>query len=499
MRRTVCVALVLLGIAGSAACEETPVAVDGLFEDWGGIDVCWMDPSGDGNVIDFGSVLMRSDDERITLLLDVGSEISLQGGNLITLLIDGDDDVSTGRAIEGIGAELAWTFGKREGKLWSDDEGVTVEHADIGLRQAPTVSSGLFEVSFLRRARDGADIAPGPRASFVLIDDESDTGDRLPDEGSVTVQLTHEPAPPLQTVHLERRSPDDIRVVTWNVLFDGLFKRPAPFIRVLRALDPDVICFQEIWAHTSQQAADQVSLALPGPRWYGASSGEGHIVSRYPLLHERSIDESGNYWALIDLPDDRYGVDLSVVSAHPPCCDKEVERQRELDGIAAWLRELQTPGGVLEPPDEPPLEFDLPEGTPIVIAGDMNLVGGAGQVRTLTDGEIVDEETFGPSHPADWDGTPLADTWPRVNGWRDVFTWRDARSSFSPGKLDYIVYSDSVLELRRAFALETSGLTEEDLERYGLRAEDTLDASDHLPVVADFTPAAAPARTEAAE
>jgi len=190
-------------------------------------------------------------------------------------------------------------------------------------------------------------------------------------------------------------------------------------------------------------------------------------------------------------------VDMSVVSAHPPCCDKEEARQRELDGIAAWMRELVTPGGALEPAGGPPLEFDLPEGTPIVIAGDMNLVGGARQVRTLTDGDIADEKTFGPSRPVDWDGTPLADARPRVAGDGGVFTWRDSRSSFSPGRLDYVVYSDSVLELRRAFVLETSELTAEELARYGLRPDDTLEASDHLPVVADFAPipAGAPART----
>jgi exonuclease III len=492
-------AAAFFGMVGLAAAQEAPVAVDGLFEDWESIDACWEDPSGDGDVIDLGGVRVRSDSERVTLLFDVGSEMNLQGGNMITLLLDGDGDTSTGLPVEGLGAELVWTFGDREGEIWIDGKGTKVGQADIGLRQAPTVSSTRFEVSFLRRTKAGVDIAHGPGAAFILLDEGRTEGDRLPNEGSVTVGLSDSAPSPAPPVSLERRSPNDIRVVTWNVLFDGLFKRPAPFIRVLRALDPDVICFQEIWAHTSQQAADQVSLALPGSRWYGASSGEGHIVSRYPLLLERSIDESGNYWSLVDLPDDRYGVDLSVISAHPPCCDKEEERQRELDGIAAWLRELQTPGGLLEPPEEPPLDFDLPVGTPIVIAGDMNLVGGACQVRTLTDGDIADEETFGPSHAADWDGTPLADAWPRVTGGHEVFTWRDARSSFSPGKLDYIVYSDSVLELRNTFALETARLTADELARYGLEAEDTLDASDHLPVVADFIPVGAPARTEATE
>ncbi|MCK4410232.1 MAG: endonuclease/exonuclease/phosphatase family protein, partial [Candidatus Eisenbacteria sp.] len=355
-----------------------------------------------------------------------------------------------------------------------------------------------FEVSFLRRTKTGVDIAPGPSVSFILVDEGREDGDRLPDEGAVTVRLSDSPPPPPPLVALERRSPDHIRVVTWNVLFDGLFKRPAPFIRVLRALDPDVICFQEIWAHTARQAADYVSLAIPAVEWHGMNTHEGHVVSRYPLPEAAAIDESGNYWALVDLPDNTFEVDLSVICAHPPCCDKEVERQEELDGIAAWTRDTMTPG------DSPirggaPAAFDLCEDTPLVIAGDMNLVGGASQVQTLLSGRITDEDRFGPSFAPDWDGTSLADAWPRTAGGVTVTTWRDARSSFAPGKLDYIIYSDSVLRLERAFILATEELAREDLARYGLRRDDTLVASDHLPVVADFTPLGGPARTEAGE
>lgn len=483
-------AIVLLAVlaAPPAALAQPPTAVDGLFGDWALTAPAWTDPAGDGARIDLGRVWVRSDSVRLTLRFEVAPEINLQNGNGITLIVDGDGDASTGRAVQGLGAELSWTFGRRTGTVWRDGQAVSVGQADIGLLQAPTVSSREFETSMLRRSADGTVLIPGPTVSLTLVDEGGATGDRVPDEGSVAVEISDAPPPPLLAVSLERRHPDDVRVLTWNVLFDGLFKRPAPFIRVLRAIDPDVICFQEVWSHTARDAADQVSLALPGATWYGENTSEGLIVSRYPLIEAQAIDEAGNYWALVDLPDDRYEVDLSIVSAHPPCCDKEKERQEELDGIAAWLRDLVTPGGK-----------DLPPGTPIVVAGDMNLVGGARQVRTLIAGEIADEAAFGPSHPADWDGTPLADAEPRHAGGRDTYTWRDARGSFAPGKLDYIVYSDSVARLGNAFVLATEELDAATLERYGLRAQDTLDASDHLPVVADLTLAAARARAGSVE
>jgi endonuclease/exonuclease/phosphatase family metal-dependent hydrolase len=129
----------------------------------------------------------------------------------------------------------------------------------------------------------------------------------------------------------------------------------------------------------------------------------------------------------------------------------------------------------------------------------MNLVGRASQVRTLLAGEIADEESFGPSHSADWDASPLADAEPRHAGGRDTFTWRDASSSFAPGRLDYIVFSDSVARLGNSFVLATEELDDATLDRYDLRRDDTLEASDHLPVVADLRIDGGRARAGAAE
>jgi len=495
LRPTTLLLSALLAVVGTSdASGQSPLAVDGLFEDWELPENLPGDP-GAGLGAELAVVGVRSDSERATFLLQVGTELNLQGENEITLLVDTDADPATGRSEEGLGADFGWTFGRREGRAWSGGDAWKVDQSDIGLLQAPTVSSRVFEVSFLRRSVSGHDVSFGPRIEFVLV---ADGGDRFPREGSVSVSLSDDPPPAALPVALERRDTSHVRVVTWNVLFDGLFKRPAPFIRVLRALDPDVVCFQEIWGHSAREAADYVSLAVPDGDWHGTNSDEGHIVSRFPISEASEIDEAGNYWALVDLPDDLYAVDLSVVCAHPPCCEKEVERQEQLDGIAAWTRDTMAPG----PPAThggAPERLDLPWGTPVVIAGDMNLVGGANQVLTLTHGRIADEDHFGPSFAPDWDGTPFSDSWARRAGGVSVATWRDRRSAFAPGKLDYIVYSDSVLRLESAFVLATEELDAEELSRYGLRSEDPLAASDHLPVVADFTPLEPPPQREAGE
>jgi endonuclease/exonuclease/phosphatase family metal-dependent hydrolase len=64
-------------------------------------------------------------------------------------------------------------------------------------------------------------------------------------------------------------------------------------------------------------------------------------------------------------------------------------------------------------------------------------------------------------------------------------TWTDAENSFPPGRLDYAYVTDSVLEVPHEFVLYTPVLPDRVLQERGLQAEDTNEASDHLPVVID--------------
>ena len=52
------------------------------------------------------------------------------------------------------------------------------------------------------------------------------------------------------------------------------------------------------------------------------------------------------------------------------------------------------------------------------------------------------------------------------------YTWTDAETQFSPGRLDWLVYSHTTAQAINAFALDTAGLNDEVLEQAGLdRAE----------------------------
>jgi endonuclease/exonuclease/phosphatase family metal-dependent hydrolase len=67
-------------------------------------------------------------------------------------------------------------------------------------------------------------------------------------------------------------------------------------------------------------------------------------------------------------------------------------------------------------------------------------------------------------------------------------TWQKIGSSFSPGRLDYIVVSSRTLEPTFSIVLDTLDLPESALRSMDLVRTDTRRASDHLPVIVDLQP-----------
>ena len=115
----------------------------------------------------------------------------------------------------------------------------------------------------------------------------------------------------------------------------------------------------------------------------------------------------------------------------------------------AFHRDAMTAGGAL----------DVPEGTPILFGGDLNMVGLEAPIYTLESGDIFDEDEYGPDFAPDWDGTGMLQV-AAVQADRAMdYTWRNDNGSYMPGKLDYALVSDGVLEVTRAFGLQTSDMT----------------------------------------
>jgi hypothetical protein len=129
----------------------------------------------------------------------------------------------------------------------------------------------------------------------------------------------------------------------------------------------------------------------------------------------------------------------------------------------------------------------------MVVMGDLNVIDQPSpSLNTLLTGDIVDEKTNGSDIRPDWDGSSLTDALPLHNeAGSDTYTWRDDTQQYPPGTLDRVLYSDSVVAVTRAFVLDTTRMTGDELQRAGLRATDVMrnplqGIYDHLPVVVDF-------------
>lgn len=472
---------ILLFLALSLSGQPS-ILIDDDFADWQNIPLTYADTDGDNGFsnIDFGKLWLYNDADYLFFNIEVGDQINLQEFNEIAVYIDTDNNETTGVSIHGIGADLQYTFGNRSGTVYVGNESQTVYHNNLGLVSSPTVTSEQFELAI---SRDlvffGQDLFQGDTIQIVF---KNNTGnwDILPDEiGGVTFTYVDEIIDALPEYSIAKPEPALLRFLSYNVLSDGLFDfaRAPSMSRLIQAIMPDIIGFQEIYDHGSFEVANKIESILPtGPnaQWYHAKEGPDIIaISKYPITSSFAIDNNGAF--LIDLGPD-YETELLFIVAHLPCCGNNVDRQLEIDAIMAFVRDAKAGNGTLQ----------LQENTPIIIVGDMNFVGYQQQLTTLLTGNIINENIYGTDFNPDWDESALRDSRPYTTGLPMNFTWFDEGSSFGPGRLDFIAYSGSVLELTNNYTLFTRTLPQDTLSEYNLLEHDAVIASDHLPVVSDF-------------
>jgi endonuclease/exonuclease/phosphatase family metal-dependent hydrolase len=304
-----------------------------------------------------------------------------------------------------------------------------------------------------------------------------------------------------------------LRVLCWNVKVNSVFppdgQRRDSFRRIVKAVEPDVICLQEIFDPHKDKAAELAGLVdryLPLPQgqsWHILSASDNAIFSRFPLRHTRrelavpfALPKFRDYhfghaMCLVDVPDDLCQRDFYFVAMHNKSRGGEENvrlRQRHSDAIVSVLRELRLSQG----------ENRIADRTPILIVGDLNVLAvepadPAHHLTTLLTGNIWDESVFGADFPLDWDGSPVVEAKPRHNARaKEFYTWREDDTPFPPGALDRILYTDSVLVLNHSFVLNTTEMTADELTASGLLNSDVLLGGavgnyDHLPMVADFS------------
>lgn len=468
--------LLLAALLGYSASAQN-IFIDEDYADWSDAMLLMEDTNGDGpaNGIDIGKVWAANDQEYFYLRIEVGKDINIQSNNELTLYIDADNDLQTGRKINGIGAELEWIFGERDGTLYlpNGDE-LFLQHEDIDLMSSPTVSSSQFEIAMRRSAFVAGFALDLDGTITIRLEDNGTNGDDIPNSiGGMTYTLGSTTRD-FHNYDISKPADTDLRVLTLNVLDDNLFDPLLfnAFRRQLALADPDVIALQEVRSFTSSETQSIIQQMLPG-QWFHNKSSFGNVVllSRFPILQDEGMN--GNEAHLIDVN----GQEVVVINMHLPCCNNDVDRQQEVDNMMAFVRDLRTDAN----------EIRVATNTPIIILGDSNLVGNSQQQQTLLTGDIQNVSQHGPAFAPDWDGSELEDAKPLATGTPYSKTWYNRSGSFSSGRLDYIIYTGSVLWLQNTFVISTRDMTTADRNAYGVNFSDSQIASDHLPTVADFS------------
>ena len=463
-----------------SAAINVPIQIDGDYSEWPPNSEIGTDPIGDdgSSGVDFTWLRMANDGDGVYFHFDTTIEVQGDEQQDIFFAIDSDRNTGTGDSLHGIGAELVWGLGDRAGYI-QDGTSSGTTHAALGLVFSPTVSDTEFEFSLSRSATpEGFTLFPNVSFDIVFWDDNGDV------MGPFTYTF-EEGETPVPTISLDRADENHFRLCSYNIQSDGLFdtnnSRENALDRMLDAIDPDVFIFCEVWNHNGTEVAARLEEFLPssgGESWTAIKVDAGNAVAtRLPVLDFWDILPGSRLTAVLIGSNATHGSDVLVIANHWSCCGADANRQMQADALIDFLRDARSPGG----------RIDLAPDTPIMAGGDYNLVGLRRQLETLVTGNIQDNGTWGPDSPPDWDGSEFAVAAGRHADARFVYTWRNDGSSFYPGKLDYIVYTGSVANLEKSLTIETRTMKASSLLDAGLLANDTVTASDHAPIVADFS------------
>ena len=459
-----------------------PICIDGLFNDWGNVPVAYQDIDNDHVDADYSTLKITYDSEFLFIYINFHeNEYLMQNWNDFHLYIDSDNDQSTGNLIRGVGADLIWSFGGRSGKQYINGQESTVYQKDLTLRIAPTVTSSEFEIAIARGSSpltlNNQQIMTQGKIVFSELEDG--TGDFIPDElGGVSFSIGEDFIIGPEPITIERLNESDLRVVSYNTLNEGILDsdRQDHFKRILQTIDPDIIALQE---HSDwDEIHDIIQSWFPQEQWYASWTYRDLVIlSRFQIIHDANIISSERTMAALLDTEDELGKNLLIFNSHLSCCDNDEGRQEQVDEFSSvWRNWVQNGNG----------PFEIEYGTPFIHLGDFNYVGYNQQVETIKTGDIINENDFGVDFLPDWDSTAIIDLFSRQTHKRMGYTWRNDGSSFNPGKLDYIFYSDASIDTGKHYILNTLAIDQTDLDNYNLQLDDTQEASDHLPLVFDI-------------
>ena len=454
------------------------IQIDGHFSDWSADPSIFSfdDSISDTDGADLLNLSITNDENFLFIKIKLDREIDLlddfENPTDIIIQIDADNNPSTGYSVGGIGSE----YGVRCLEKFVYDNTYPGENIEplsfIQFRALPSITSDEFEIA-IGRYPAGESIFSD---TISIVIKENHSNDLIPNEGEILTftfdDTYHEP---IELIEINKENPELLRVMAYNTLNNGLNdnNRIDNFVRIISAIDPQIIGFNETGGTSQQDVYDILDASIGGVWYILKHYPENITASRFPIVGSWDVNNRIQA-SLIDLDDE--GPYVLFIVGHLTCCGGDNSRQDQVDRFIEFVLDSKTPGG----------EITIPENTPIIFLGDMNLVGNSQQYYTIIEGDIQDIDSYGEGGFPDWDNSKLEDVICRQTDKRMAYTWRNENSVYPPGRLDFIFYTNSVMSTAKSFTLQTEIMSEERLENYGLLWDDTREASDHFPIVADF-------------
>jgi endonuclease/exonuclease/phosphatase family metal-dependent hydrolase len=457
----------------------------------------------DGETSDWPEGIVATADEHhlyLRFTFEGSQQFTLQAADESTvLLLDTDANASTGERLApselselGIDLEVVFSPPRADGSLGrgvalrsvsTDGIRKTLSVYDWDFAAAPTFASDWYEARLSRTpAGDVPEATKGllgagtsVRGAFGLTNGQ---GALLAWSAPFVASMPErcQTSARASNVSIPKKPAGGVRVLSYNVLRGSPKQRPEVYARILKAIDADVLLVQE-WesggATELQQwfATNAGTLGNWQARAVAGEVGQGGgvaVISRLPItgpLLSGPVEVEGRPMRFIGAEIDSPVGPLHVASTHLKCCGtlgsrEDQQRMNEANAINSAVAAAT-------------LRLSKPDAT-VIIAGDMNLVGGKAPLDALVKG-------------LDVDGSSLRIAPTKTLGDRTFTTWSEVGNNFGPGRLDYIVYSDGgSVRSTSSFVLDTSRLSDATLASMGLQRSDTADASDHKPVVVDF-------------
>ncbi len=457
---------------------QNPIKIDGFFDDWISITKTYFDSEFDSQSTELLNFSVSNDNEYLFLRIKLGNEIDLTEPYVnpaeLFIYIDSDNNSSTGYATNNIGSEYGINF---LGKFIFDDSNInfvdTLSFYDLDVIPLPTITSDEFEIAINRFLFSD---------TIAISIKESIGNDKMPDNGEVfTYVFDNSILSNIQSTDFSKNEPTHLRLMTYNVLSNGLINnnRVDEHRRIFGSAKADIITFQECG---NINYNDVLGFLNTSPVYYPyiyPDLNSGNLtISKFPSIQSWQVANKIDA-ELIDLPDSIYASDILILNGHPPCCGNNQGRQEHFDALIQFIHDAKTVGG----------DIDLPVNTPISFSGDMNLVGYSEQYYSIINGIISDTINFGNGGFPDWDNSPFQDQVSYFNEKNIAYTWDKSNPSagdFPPGRLDFIFFTNSVMTCDKSFVISTEHMSPYLLEGNNLLWNDTKNASDHFPVVADF-------------